>query len=119
MHHQSPYHHPAHHQQHQIGSNNALANPFRSPFADFGMSPFGLLGKESLQSRTLDKVLSLLEACFDLVSLTFHENSQFYIQLVFKAPLCITLTIYDQKIVSGSLFFQLFQLFQLFQKKII
>ena len=50
MHHQSPYHHPAHHQQHQIGSNNALANPFRSPFADFGMSPFGLLGKESLQS---------------------------------------------------------------------
>jgi len=42
MHHQSPYHHPAH--QHQIGSNTALANPFRSPFADFGMSPFGLLG---------------------------------------------------------------------------
>merc|ERR1712008_641546 len=33
---------------------------------------------------------------------------QFYIQLVFKAPLCITLTISDQKIVSGSLFFQLF-----------
>ena len=30
--------------------------------------------------------------------------SQFYIQLVFKAPLCITLTISDQKIVSGSLF---------------
>jgi DnaJ family protein B protein 6 len=27
MHHQSPYHHPAH--QHQIGSNQALANPFR------------------------------------------------------------------------------------------
>ena len=25
-------------------------------------------------------------------------------QLVFKAPLCITLTIFDQKIVSGSLF---------------
>jgi len=42
VHHQSPYHHPAH--QHQIGSNQALANPFRSPFADFGMSPFGLLG---------------------------------------------------------------------------
>ena len=35
--------------------------------------------------------------------------SQFYIQLVFKAPLCITLTISDQKIVSGSLIFQLFQ----------
>ena len=34
---------------------------------------------------------------------------QFYIKLVFKAPLCITLTISDQKIVSGSLFFQLFQ----------
>ena len=29
---------------------------------------------------------------------------QFYIQLVFKAPLCITLKISDQKIVSGSLF---------------
>ena len=29
---------------------------------------------------------------------------QFYIQLVFKAPLCITITISDQKIVSGSLF---------------
>ena len=33
-------------------------------------------------------------------------GAQFYIQLVFKAPLCITLTISDQKIVSGSLFFQ-------------
>ena len=32
----------------------------------------------------------------------------FYIQLVFKAPLFITLRISDQKIVSGSLFFQLF-----------
>ena len=31
-------------------------------------------------------------------------QSQFYIQLVFKAPLCITLTISDQKIMSGSLF---------------
>ena len=31
-------------------------------------------------------------------------QSQFYIQLVFKAPLCITLTISDQKIVSGSLY---------------
>ena len=29
--------------------------------------------------------------------------------MVFKAPLCITLTISDQKIVSGSLIFQLFQ----------
>ena len=29
---------------------------------------------------------------------------QFYKQLVFKAPLCIKLTISDQKIVSGSLF---------------
>ena len=36
-------------------------------------------------------------------------RSQFYIQLVFKAPLCITLMISYQKIVSGSLFFQLFQ----------
>ena len=32
------------------------------------------------------------------------DRSQFYIQWVFKAPLCITLTISDQKIVSGSLF---------------
>ena len=32
------------------------------------------------------------------------RKPQFYIQLVFKAPLCITLTISDQKIVSGSLF---------------
>ena len=35
--------------------------------------------------------------------------AKFYIQLVFKAPLFITLMISDQKIVSGSLFFQLFQ----------
>ena len=28
------------------------------------------------------------------------KHPQFYIQLVFKAPLCITLTISDQKIVS-------------------
>ena len=34
-------------------------------------------------------------------------NPQFYIQLVYKAPLFITLTISNQKIVSGSLFFQL------------
>ena len=33
------------------------------------------------------------------------SEPQFYIKLVFKAPLCITLTISDQKIVSGSLFF--------------
>ena len=46
-HHHSPYHHPAHHQQH-IAATNALANPFRSPFADFGMSPFGLLGHNPL-----------------------------------------------------------------------
>ena len=31
---------------------------------------------------------------------------RFYIQLIFKAPLCITLTKTDQKIVSGGLFFQ-------------
>lgn len=37
----SPYHHRGH------GGHNpttALASPFRSPFQDFGMSPFGLLG---------------------------------------------------------------------------
>ena len=45
-HHHSPYHHPAHHQH--IDATNALANPFRSPFADFGMSPFGLLGHNPL-----------------------------------------------------------------------
>ena len=39
------------------------------------------------------------------------SGPQFYIQLVFKAPLCITLTISYQKIVSGSLFFQLFSTF--------
>ena len=38
-----------------------------------------------------------------------NQKPQFYIQLVFKAPLCITLMISDQKIVSGSLFFQLFE----------
>jgi hypothetical protein len=37
--------------------------------------------------------------------------------LVFKAPLCITLTISDQKIVSGSLFFQLFSTFSKKEKK--
>ena len=41
---------------------------------------------------------------------------QFYIQLVFKAPLFITLTISDQKIVSGSLFFQSFSTFSLKKK---
>ena len=40
-----------------------------------------------------------------------YIGTQFYIQLVFKAPLSITLTISDQKIESGSLFFQLFQTF--------
>ena len=38
----------------------------------------------------------------------FWVKSQFYIQLLYTAPLCFTLTISDQKIVSGSLFFQLF-----------
>ena len=46
-------------------------------------------------------------------------HSQFYIQLIFKAPLCITLTISDQKIVSGSLFFQLFSTFSKKKKKFI
>lgn len=36
----SPYHHPAHAHH----GSTAVAHPFRSPFADFGMSPFGLLG---------------------------------------------------------------------------
>ena len=44
-----------------------------------------------------------LEVCEFVES--FQEfKHQFYIQLVFKAPLCITLTISDQKIMSGSLF---------------
>ena len=42
--------------------------------------------------------------------------AQFYIQLVFKAPLCITLTISDQKIVSGSLF-KNHNFFSKYQKK--
>ena len=48
---------------------------------------------------------------FDVVEVVFPLEDlrttlpKFYIQLVFKAPLCITLTISDQKIVSGSLFF--------------
>jgi hypothetical protein len=50
------------------------------------------------------------------MDLTEWCHAQFYIQLVFKAPLCITLTISDQKIVSGSLFFQLFSTFS--KKKI-
>ena len=54
--------------------------------------------------------------CFPSLSLLVTYNPQFYIQLVFKAPLCITLTISDQKIVSGSLFFQFFSTFS---KKII
>ena len=41
---------------------------------------------------------------------------QFYIQLVFKAPLCITLTISDQKIVSGSLFLTQKIIFPIFFK---
>ena len=45
----------------------------------------------------------------DVQTPTLIFCSQFYIQLVFKAPLCITLTISNQKIVRGSLFFQLFE----------
>merc|ERR1712008_251710 len=41
-------------------------------------------------------------------------KAQCYIQLVFKAPLCITLTISDQKIVSGSLFLTKKKIFQNF-----
>ena len=44
----------------------------------------------------------------------FMWESQFYIQLVFKAPLCITLTISDQKIVSGSLFLTEKKIFTIF-----
>ena len=46
-----------------------------------------------------------------LIRMTLSIEAQFYIQLVFKAPLFITLTISDQKIVSGSLFFQIFSNF--------
>ena len=42
--------------------------------------------------------------CYRWIFHHLYANPQFYIQLVFKAPLCITLTISDQKIVSGSLF---------------
>ena len=49
-----------------------------------------------------------------ILQLTKGGNSimlctQFYIQLIFKAPFCITLTISDQKIMSGSLVFQYFE----------
>ena len=47
----------------------------------------------------------------------FSFVTQFYIQLVFKAPLCITLTISDQKIVSGSLFLTEKNSSQIFWKK--
>ena len=40
--------------------------------------------------------------------------AQFYVQLVFKAPLCIMLTISDHKIVSGSLFLTPKNVFQFF-----
>ena len=43
--------------------------------------------------------------------------AQFYIQLIFKVPLCITLTISDQKTVSGSLFLTEKNFFPIFKKK--
>jgi hypothetical protein len=46
-----------------------------------------------LMQWTLNKIIKLNEKC----------KSQFYIQFVFKAPLCIAFTISDQKILSGSL----------------
>jgi hypothetical protein len=56
--------------------------------------------------------------CFSLKCSYCPRIAQFYIQLVFKAPLCITLTISDQKIVSGSLFLTEKKFFQkFFQKK--
>ena len=48
---------------------------------------------------------SIFHQIFHLMKLRLKKTiAQFYIQLVFKAPLCITLTISDQKTVSGSLF---------------
>ena len=49
----------------------------------------------------LDSVFCLLQM---LTTAKVRKISQFYIQLVFKAPLYITLKISDQKIVSSSLF---------------
>ena len=49
----------------------------------------------------LDSVFCLLQM---LTTVKVRKISQFYIQLVFKAPLYITLKISDQKIVSSSLF---------------
>ena len=48
---------------------------------------------------------------FEKSSVSVSLHPQFYIQLLYTAPLCFTLTISDQKIVSGSLFFQLFSIF--------
>ena len=58
--------------------------------------------------NVINEALNFAQICFFAqAKITVIKESccpQFYIQLVFKAPLCITLTISDQKIVSGSLF---------------
>ena len=77
-----------------------------------------------LALKTLAKLHAMSFAYFnnanvDIKGVSYSETSsyqnwdvnivkpQFYIQLVFKAPLCITLPISYQQIVSGSLFFTL------------
>ena len=67
--------------------------------------------KEETLTLFISKITIFCNFSYSLYSLILSIKSQFYIQLVFKAPLCITLTISDQKIVSGSLFFQFFQTF--------
>ena len=59
--------------------------------------------------------------CFALICAVYPtellRSTQFCIQLAFKAPLCITLTISDQKIMSGSLFLSPKKLFPIKKKK--
>ena len=75
------------------------------------MAPLLSRGVQSSRDVTYDKgrnQSSIAHLSHDLyVSIEFNQvcwKLQFYIQSVFKAPLCITLTISDQKIVSCSLF---------------
>ena len=60
--------------------------------------------------RPREKLLIFLNSILQILVL-WTTNPQFYIQLLYTAPLCFTLTISDQKIVSGSLFFLLFSTF--------
>ena len=76
-----------------------------------------------LSSHRFDIIMWCLISFHGMSKLLYRNKPQFYIQLIFKAPLCITLTISDQKIVSGSLFFQFLRAkkenFKIFYKRVI